>query len=294
MVGAVVVNHRTPELALRCVASLRAAAVVEDIVIVDTGGRDGETSPADDYRVVPMEENRGFGAALNRGVSEVGGDYLLLTNADVYFEIGGADSLAAGLGDHPDWALAAPLLRDSAGNVQESSFRFPGMVQSLIDLLPAPGWLRQSRINGRYPGAWATARDFEIDHPLGACLLIRREAFAAVGGFDESYFLYAEEIDLCRRLRQAGWKSGHIAGAVAVHVGGASTGQDRERMLEHLYISRANYFTAHHGRAYAAAARLLMAAGLAISPLWNRVPRFDGLGLSARQALKLAWRVTRA
>lgn len=294
MVGAVLVTHRTRELATRCAESLRGAALVTDLVIVDTGDAGGEAGGTADLRLVTMDENRGFGAAVNRGVLEVEGEYLLLANADVYFEPGAIDRLVAGLREHPDWAVAAPLLRNPTGTVQESSFRFPGLAQILIDLLPSPEWLRRSRLNGRYPAGLAMARDFEIDHPLGACMLVRREAFAAVGGFDEAYFLYAEEIDLCRRLRKAGWKAGHIAGAAAVHVGGASTGDDREQMLEQLYISRVDYFRGHHGPAYAVAARLAMAAGLVVSPLWSLIPRRGGLGLSARQALRLAWRVAGA
>ncbi len=291
MVGAVVVTHRTPELAVRCAESLRDAAIVDDVVIVDTAGRARKTEEAWGFKVLTTADNRGFGAALNQGATEVDGEYLLLTNADVYFEIGAVDRLVAGLREHPQWAVAAPTLRDPAGMVQESSFRFPGLAQSLIDLVPAPALLRRSRFNGRYPAGWATTRDFEIDHPLGACLLVRREAFAEVGGFDEDFLLYSEEIDFCRRLAKAGWKSGHVAAAAAVHVGGASTGQDRNRMLEQLYISRAKYFDAHHGRAYAAAARVLMAAGLAISPLWSRLPRYSGLGLSMTEALRFARQV---
>ena len=294
MVGAVLVTHRTPELATRCAESLRGAALVTDLAIVTTGDAGGEAGRDGNFRLVTMDENSGFGAAVNRGVLEVEGEYLLLANADVYFEPGAVDRLVAGLREHPDWAVAAPLLRDPAGTVQESSFRFPGLAQTLIDLLPSPVWLRRSRLNGRYPAGWAVARDFEIDHPLGACMLVRREAFSAVGGFDEGYFLYAEEIDLCRRLRKAGWKAGHIAGSAAVHVGGANTGQDREQMLEQLYISRVDYFRAHHSPAYAAATRLAIAAGLVVSPLWNLVPRCGGLGLSARQAMRLARRVAGA
>lgn len=279
---------------MRCAESLSPEAAVTDLVIVDTAGREGQSDWGGDFKVISLEENRGFGAAVNRGVAEVEGDYLLLTNADVYFEAGAVERLLAGLKEHSEWALAAPLLRDPAGRVQESSFRFPGLAQTLIDVLPAPDWLRRSRFNGRYPSAWATARDFEIDHPLGACLLVRREPFAEVGGFDEGYFLYSEEIDLCRRLKEGGWKSGHIAEAVAVHVGGASTGRDWERTLEELYISRVRYFDGHHGGFYAVVARLLMAAGLAASPLWNQMPRHVGFGLGVREALRLARQVLKA
>ncbi len=296
MVGVVVVNHRTSELAARCVASLGSSASAGEVVVVTTGGDPAALTAelGTDVRIEAVTENRGFGAAANRGAALVGGEFVLITNADVYFEPGAVDGLLDGLRRQPRWGLAAPLLRDSAGDVQGSSFRFPGLAQAVIDLVPAPRWLRRSRLNGRYPASWAASRDFAIDHPLGACLLVRREAFDAVGGFDEAFFMYAEEIDLCRRLQDAGWQSGHVAGAAAVHVGGASTGQNREKMIEQLYISRARYFAAHHGAVYATAAKLTMAAGLALSPIWNRFPRHRGPGLGVAAALRLAGRVARA
>lgn len=296
MVGVIVVNHRTPEVAARCVDSLRSSESVDELVVVDTGGEIGAFAGKaleDRPRVIALPENRGFGAAVNSGATDLAGDFLLVTNADIYFEPRAVDVLLSRLQARPDWALAAPLLRDPSGAVQESSFRFPGLLQTVIDLVPAPKWLRRSKLNGRYPDSWATTRDFEIDHPLGACMLVRRAAFDAVLGFDESFFMYAEELDLCRRLRQAGWKIGHVAGAEAVHLGGASTRQNRYQMVEALYISRARYFEIHHSARYGSVVRLAMAAGLAVSPLWNHFPRHRGLGLGFRDALALARRVIR-
>ena len=288
------VHHRTPELGLRCIESLSSASSIEDLVLVDTSGGKNEMIINARAKVVTMEENRGFGAAVNQGAEAVKGDYLLVTNADIYFEPGAVDCLSEALRNNPDWALVAPLLRDLTGNVQESSFKFPGFRQTLIDLLPVPRWVRHSRFNGRYPPVWAAARSFEIDYPLGACLMIRRGAFATISGFDENYFLYSEEIDLCRRLHKHGWRVGHVAEASAVHVGGASTLQDRNTTVEHLYASRAKYFSAHHSYAYAMALRLTMAAGLMLSPLWRWVPRYHGLSLGVRSAIKLARLVMRA
>jgi hypothetical protein len=293
MVGVIVVHHRTPELGIRCIESLSSASSIEDLVVVDTSGGKNEMTISARAKVVKMEDNRGFGAAVNQGVEAVKGDYLLITNADVYFEPGAVDCLADALNNNPDWALAAPLLRELTGNVQESSFKFPGFRQALIDLLPVPRWLRHSRFNGRYPPVWGTTRSFQIDYPLGACLMIRRGAFDSIHGFDESYFLYSEEIDLCRRLHKHGWGVGHVAAASAVHVGGASTLQDRNEMLEHLYTSRAKYFSAHHSYAYAMAVRLTLAVGLTLSPLWKRLPRYEGLSLGVGRAIKLAWLVMR-
>src|SRR5207253_8288373 len=117
-------------------------------------------------------------------------------------------------------------LRYPDGRHQAAAFRFPGVVQVLFDLFPVDR-LMESRLNGRM----RTRDAIPIDHPLGACMLIRRTAWDDVGPLDEGYFMYVEEVDWCQRARQRGWQIWHLPGAVAVHHGGSATRQRPEAMF---------------------------------------------------------------
>jgi GT2 family glycosyltransferase len=105
--------------------------------------------------------------------------------------------------------------------------------------------------------------DFEIDHPLGACLIVRREAVAQVGVLDGGFFMYCEEIDWCLRLKRAGWQIWYVAAAIVLHHGAKSTGQFRYRMFVELHRSRRRFFAKHYGRAFCWSNRQLVRLGLA-------------------------------
>ena len=298
MPAAVVVNHRTPELLLRCLESLLATPRENvDIAVVDSDSGDESVSAVrrrfPDLRVLELEENRGFAAAANSGVEAVSGDPILVVNADVFLLPGCLGELLRALEEHPRWGLCAPVLLGTDGAFQESSFRFPGFAQTAMDLFPAPGWVRRSGLNGRYPRSWALERDHEIDHPLGACMLIRREAWDSVAGFDAGFHMYCEEVDLCLRLRNQGWRSGHVCRARAVHVGGASTRQIRGAMLQELYISRLKYFGKHRGSAYAELAKSAMVAGLLIRALTSALPKRGSTDTTSGDWLRTCARVAR-
>jgi hypothetical protein len=121
---------------------------------------------------------------------------------------------------------------------------------SLLDLFPPgevlPGRLYNSWWHGRYPQEQDGQAPFPIDHPLGACILARRAVVDQVGLLDEGFFMYAEEVDWCYRIRQAGWAIWQVPRARVTHVGGAATRQFRHQMLIALYASRLRFFHKHY------------------------------------------------
>jgi GT2 family glycosyltransferase len=153
-----------------------------------------------------------------------------------------------------------------------------------IDLFPLPsaipGRLREglhrSRLNGRYPDEQKRTRPFKIDHPLGACLLLKREAYEESGGFDERIFMYSEEIDLALRYARAGWECWQVPSARVVHLSGKSTSQVRDHMFVELWRSRL-YVTSKYRSPLA---RLALRALLRLA-MW-----MDILAGSARQLLR--------
>jgi GT2 family glycosyltransferase len=133
-------------------------------------------------------------------------------------------------------------------------------VQVGLDLFPIPR-LSGSRLNGRVPSQGAAP--VQIDHPLGACMLIRRRAWADVGPLDEGYFMYVEEVDWCRRARRRGWQIWHTPRAVVRHRAGAATSQHADAMFAQLWRSRLRYYQRFHGPAYNRAVHALVGVGMA-------------------------------
>src|SRR5262249_7309922 len=158
------------------------------------------------------------------------GDLLLVLNSDARPEPGAIDQLADLLDRCPRAALVGPALRYPDGRPQPSAFAFPGLVQVALDLFPIDR-LMDTSLNGRI----SAEAPRQVDHPLGACMLIRRAAWLDVGPLDEGYFMYLEEVDWCRRARQRGWQIWHHPGAHVVHHGGSSTSQQPAAMFAQLW-----------------------------------------------------------
>jgi N-acetylglucosaminyl-diphospho-decaprenol L-rhamnosyltransferase len=159
-------------------------------------------------------------------------------------------------------AVGAQLVHGD-GSFQHSAFAFPGLLQVFLDFFPLHHWLLDSRLNGRYPRRlYESGQPFVVDHPLGAALMLRAETLVQVGSFDDRFFMYCEEIDLCRRVKAAGWEIYCLPQAIIVHLEGRSTRPLRDRMFVALWRSRFVMFEKHEGPAFQRAARWLVRLGL--------------------------------
>lgn len=262
-VGVVIVSYNTAALLLTCLQSLQRCTLPLHIVVVDNASSDATqrlipaTFPDIHFHV--REHNDGFAVATNHGLTKLGygcapataaPPYTLLLNPDTIVHPGAIETLVSFLDAHPRVGLVAPRLLNLDGTVQAAAFRFPTLSMSLLDMFPPgevlPGRLYHSWWNGRYPHEQdAISEPFPIDHPLGACMLVRRATIEEVGLLDESYALYSEEIDWCRRIHQAGWAIWQVPAARVTHVGGASTRQFRHRSLIALHESRIHFLRCH-------------------------------------------------
>jgi N-acetylglucosaminyl-diphospho-decaprenol L-rhamnosyltransferase len=236
--GAVVVNYNAGAELTACVASLRAAGVAE-IVVVDNGSSDGSLATlvaADEKaRIVRAGRNLGYGTAVNRGAATLGEPFVLVVNPDIVIDPGAVDVLAGTLEAEPDVAVVGPSIHEPGGALYPSARSFPsftvGAGHALVGLFwPDNRWTRSYRGTATLDGAVAP-RARESDWVSGACCLVRREAFETVGGFDEGYFMYVEDLDLCWRLRRAGWRVLYEPAAAAVHYQGLSAATRPYRML---------------------------------------------------------------
>lgn len=213
-------------------------------------------------RLLPLDENRGFAAANNLAIRDSDARYVLLLNPDTEVLGDAPAALVRFLDAHPTVGACGGRLLNPDLTFQHSCFHFPTLPMSFFDFLPLNHRIVNSRLNGRYPRRWYN-RPFPIDHPLGACLMVRREAIRQVGVLDEGFFMYCEEVDWCYRIKQAGWEIYYTPDAEIVHHGGQSTRQRAGPMLIELHRSRDRFFRKHYGGAYAEAARAIVRLGMA-------------------------------
>lgn len=267
-VSAVVVNYNTRGHLLRCVASLRADGV-EEIVVIDNGSIDGSRAAlaaVDDAAFVPAGGNLGFGSAANMGVAATSRPLALVMNPDAVVEPGAVEAMVAALDGDDELAVVGPRVNNPDGTCYPSVRRFPELNVALGHAFV--GLVRpDNRFTRHYKMLDVDRGEAgDVDWVSGTCMLARRSAFEAVGGFDEAYFMYVEDVDLCWRLHRAGWRVGYEPRARVVHTVGASSDLAPYRMI-----------AAHHRSLLRFAARTttgvhrlllpLVAAGLGVRTL---------------------------
>jgi N-acetylglucosaminyl-diphospho-decaprenol L-rhamnosyltransferase len=239
-VTAVVVNYNAKEHLLACVESLYAEGV-EAVVVVDNASLDGsEAALAERFpeaKLLPSGANIGYGAAANLGVALAGTCYVLVCNPDVVIGPGAIGTLVAYLDRHPRTAVVGPRIVDASGLLYPSARRFPSLVESFGHGILGQFW-PGNPFSRRYTMAeWDHTSAREVDWVSGSCFLARRVAWEEVDGFDTSYFMYLEDVDLCWRLRQRGWAVAYEPRATVTHVQGVSADRHPYRMLLAHHVS---------------------------------------------------------
>lgn len=235
----VVVNYNAGEYLGRCVASLVAAAgeLALDILVVDNASHDGSARVAaartPQVRLIENPTNRGLSAAWNQGAKAVDAPWTLFLNPDTEIWRGDLGALVQAAEARPDVALVGPVIRNVDGTVYESGRVFPGVLQAVGHAFLGP-FAPGNRFTRAYrQTSWDRSTEREVEWVSGAAMLIRRSAFEHVGAFDETFWLYGEELDLGTRLRDAGWKVLATPALEILHVGGISTGRSRRTHLMH-------------------------------------------------------------
>ncbi|MGI6374772.1 MAG: glycosyltransferase family 2 protein [Anaerolineae bacterium] len=255
---------------------LRLGQRVLDVWVVDNASHDATLAMlADQYpwvHAIDAGQNLGFTGGNNLALQACCGRYALLLNPDtVVMRVGDADAitLLADVADAaPDVAVVGPRLLYGDGSPQSSRRRFPTLCMGLMESTPLERWFPHNRWARRYRMEDLPADQVqEVDWVTGACMLVRREALVQVGLFDEGYFMYSEELDLCRRLRAAGWRVVHEPRATVVHYEGQSSGQVLTRRQLLFDSSKVRYFRQHVGAGQAAVLRYGLLAGYAIEML---------------------------
>jgi len=274
----VIVSFNTRRLLKECLnsvyASLAESNLAGEVIVVDNASQDGSAAMVREsfpqVRLIANEDNRGFATANNQalralgyGTGSLSPRYVMLLNPDTVVRGNALTTLVRFMDENPKAGACGARLIHSDGRFQHSAFAFPTLFQVFFDFFPINHRLTDSRLNGRYPRRlYQAGQPFPIDHPLGATLMVRREAIVQVGFLDERFFIYCEEIDWCLRIKAAGWDIWCVPEAEIVHHVAQSTGQFRDEMFVALWKSRYQLFEKHYSPLFRWMARRIVRWGL--------------------------------
>jgi len=226
----IVVSFNTREILRACL--LRLSEVTQDlsveVIVVDNNSRDQSADMVErDFpavKLVRSDFNLGFAAANNVGFKHANGEFVLLLNPDALLEPGALHKALAYMTANPAIGMGGGHLLDRAGKMQPSARQFPSLMNEMIVLSGLAARFPKSRFFGRFDRTWDESNQpARVDWVPGAFALIRRSALDAVGPFDERFFLYYEEVDLCLRFQKAGWAIWYWPDVVIRHWGGESS-----------------------------------------------------------------------
>ncbi len=282
----VIINYRTPQLVIDCLASLQTEIIVDQhrVIVVDNASGDHSIAVLEQaiterqwsswVTLLPSPVNGGFSAGNNLGMQALSADAYLLLNSDTIVRSGAIQSLLEALQTYPEAGLISPRLEWSDGTPQISCFRDRSPLSELIQSA-ATGLI--TRLLGAYDVPLPVSDlPIEPEWTSFACVLLRRQVIEQIGLMDEGYFMYFDDIDYCRRAREAGWKIVHYPHAHIVHLRGGSGSVKtavaaRKRPPAYLYASRSRYFAKFYGKTGLWIANICWLTGRSVSWLREKV-----------------------
>lgn len=294
LVCVIIVSFNTRDLTLECLRALydNLGSVTAEVIVVDNGSEDGSVEALrqnyPNVRVFSNIRNAGFGAANNQAMRAARGKYVMLLNSDAFVENGAIAAMIELIERSPGVGVVGPRLLNADLSLQLSCFPFPSPARAWIENLWLPAVFPHTSKIGDYR-KWAHDEERLVDWVVGACMLVRREAYDAVGGFDERFFMYGEETDWQRRIRSKGWQIAFTPAARVKHLGGASSTGDKSAFNPHFFESLDLYELKHHGRIGLISLRAAMVCGGSMRAIlwlivWLAIP---SRRLLARQKVRL-------
>lgn len=257
----VIVNYKTPDLCIDSLKSLQPeSSSYLNVFVVDNASNDNSLDKIDfaikenswkSVKVIQSQSNSGFSYGNNIGITTSNSELVLLLNSDTIVRPGAIELLVKTLQDNPQIGMVSPRLEWPDGSPQESCFRFHRPINELIRSAatgPITRLFKRFEVPLRvsdmvlYP-EWTSF----------ACVLIRRQVFEDIGLLDEGFFMYFEDVDFCKRAREAGWQIIHNPEAHVVHLRGGSSpvksqAAKKKRLPRYFYESRSRYYHKHFGR----------------------------------------------
>lgn len=264
-----IVSYNTKDVLLDCVRSIHAhtTTVTFEVIVVDNDSHDGTVAalkgayPA--MWIIANPDNRGFAKAVNQALAVSRGRYVLLLNSDTIVRDQALATMVAYLNNYPDVGAVSCKQWRGDGHLSQTCFLFP----SLRDHLFHAALLQRMAPTMQAAAVATKAVDCtlsqNVDWANGACLVVRTDLLRQLGGLDEGFFMYFEDVDLCRRIHRQGYRVYHLAEAEIVHLVGRSSGHAVARLKLEWELSRIRYVEKHFSPGKRVAMKLWIAAGIA-------------------------------
>ena len=275
MLSIIIISFNTRETTLRCLRSVfdNLDGVAAEVIVVDNASADGSADAIaaafPQVVLIRNPDNAGFGAANNLAMRQAKGDAFLLLNSDAFLTPGALPAMLRALHEKPDIGLVGPRLLNADGTLQRSCYRFPSPLVAWLEALWISAVAPARTVLGDYR-RWGHDQPFEPEWVIGACMMLRRSVYEAVGGFDSGFFMYAEETDWQKRMHAGGWKIVFTPAAQVTHLGGASGADDKPKINKYFFESGDYYYRKHHGLLGMYSARMAVTVGgLLRLPLWG-------------------------
>jgi len=252
--SAILVTYKSRDALMDCLTGLarETAGLSRETVVVDNDSRDGTPEALaarfPGARLIANTENVGYARAVNQGIAATRGEFVLVMNPDCELKPGATAALLAYLRAHSRAAIAGPKILNPDGTLEYSARAFPDHLTFLFNRYSLLTRLfPNNRFSRRYLLTnWDHASVREVDWLSGACLMVRRAAIEQVGGMDEAFFMFNEDVDWCRRMQLAGWANSYVPDAVVVHHIGASRKRVAPRVIVARHRGMIHYFHKHH------------------------------------------------
>jgi len=254
-IAVVIVSYNTRELLLECLASVidSASEIIPEVVIVDNDSRDGsvdavrESYPS--VKIIANRVNAGFGAACNQAIRATSSPLILLLNSDARVTSESLRVLYQSVTFNKSCGASGCRQINDRGNKTVNTRNFLTPFNQALELTGITKYIGSRRLSRTYnPGLDASLLDCSVDWIDGSCLMLKREALDDVGLFDEQFFMYSEDEDLCMRLRNRGWSVCYSEAATAIHYGGRSSTKERNKLLRQFYLSQMLFLNKHRGQ----------------------------------------------
>ena len=268
----IIVSWNVCELLQNCLYSVFAQqGVALQLIVVDSASSDGSPEMVAELfpqvELIACETNVGFPHGNNIGLERANGRFILLLNPDTVLHDNALAKMVGYLAQNHSVGIVGPQLLNGDGSVQSSRRRFPTLRTAFFESTWLQPMAPQTVLDRYYVRDVADDKTAVVDWVMGACLMTRQEVVSQVGGLDEAYFMYSEELDYCRRVHQAGWQVVYYPQARVTHLSGKSSEQAVTRRHINFNQAKLRYFRKYHGRLAAGVLRLF----LLLSYVWQLV-----------------------